>query len=105
MEHEFGVGDPDVVIDAETFIAASEGSELGREGDDSAPAAPIDLDIDGSVLDTIEQELADVERALVLLDEGTYGQCEACGATIDDAVLARAPAARFCADHLPLALR
>ena len=105
MEHEFGIGDPDVVIDAETFIATSAGSVLGGGGDDAAPAAPVDLDIDSSVLDTIEQELADVERALVLLDEGTYGQCEACGATIDDAVLARAPAARFCADHLPLALR
>jgi RNA polymerase-binding transcription factor len=64
-----------------------------------------ELDIDGSVLDAIEGELADVERALALLDEGTYGRCEHCGAVIDDDVLARTPTARFCAQHLPLALR
>jgi hypothetical protein len=64
-----------------------------------------ELDIDGSLLDTIEEELADVERALALLDEGGYGRCEACGGTIDDDVLTRTPTARFCAEHLPLTLR
>jgi hypothetical protein len=72
---------------------------------DDLDDAPSELDIDGSLLDSIESELADVERALALLDEGTYGQCEACGAGIDDATLARAPTARFCAEHLPLTLR
>ena len=56
-------------------------------------------------MDTIEQDLADVERALALLDEGTYGQCEHCGGPIDDDVLVMAPTTRFCAEHLPLALR
>jgi RNA polymerase-binding transcription factor DksA len=64
-----------------------------------------ELDIDGSLLDTIEEELADVERALALLDEGGYGRCEACGGTIDDEVLTLTPTARFCAEHLPLTLR
>jgi hypothetical protein len=68
-------------------------------------AGTADLDIDGSLLDAIEQELADVERALALLDEGTYGQCEVCNHAVDDAVLARTPTARFCAEHLPLSLR
>ena len=95
MEHGFGVGDPDVVVDVDAFVAVS--------GDD-APG-PADIDIDGSVLDAIEQELADVEQALALLDEGTYGQCETCGRAIDDTVLAQAPATRLCADHLPLQLR
>ncbi len=36
-----------------------------------------ELDIDGSVLDTIEKDLADVELALAQLDEGTYGRCSA----------------------------
>lgn len=69
------------------------------------PEVGAELDIDGSLLDTIEQELADVERALALLDEGTYGQCEHCNGAIDDEVLARTPTARFCAEHLPLTLR
>ena len=76
------------------------GAELG--GGDATLA---ELDIDGSLLDSIEEELADVERALALLDEGTYGQCEHCRAVIDDDVLARNPTARFCAEHLPLTLR
>ncbi len=69
------------------------------------PEPTAELDIDGSLLDTIEEELADVERALALLDEGGYGRCEACGGTIDDDVLTRTPTARFCAEHLPLTLR
>jgi len=61
-----------------------------------------ELDIDGSLLDTIEKDLADVELALAQLDEGTYGRCDVCGGPVDDAVLARTPTARLCADHLPL---
>jgi DnaK suppressor protein len=48
------------------------------------------------VLDTIEADLADVELALARLDGGTYDTCEACGASLDDDVLAGAPTARRC---------
>ena len=34
---------------------------------------------DFSILEQVEAELADVERALKRLDDGTYGTCEACG--------------------------
>jgi RNA polymerase-binding transcription factor DksA len=51
---------------------------------------------DLSILEQIEAELADVEHALRRLDEGTYGICEACGQTIDEARLEALPAARFC---------
>ena len=67
-------------------------------------AATEELVIDASLLDGIEAALADVERALALLDEGTYGQCEGCGRAIDDAVLIEAPTTRFCAEHLPVSL-
>jgi len=70
----------------------------GRPG--SAPEPDLDL----AVLDEIEQELADVERALAMLDAGTYGRCEVCGNGLDDSQLERSPAARFCPDHLPLPL-
>jgi RNA polymerase-binding transcription factor DksA len=56
-------------------------------------------------LDLIERlgaELADVEHALRRLDEGTYGACEVCGATIGDTRLREMPAARFCPDHEPV---
>jgi RNA polymerase-binding transcription factor DksA len=43
--------------------------------------------------------LDDVERALSKLDDGSYGQCEVCGAPISDARLEAMPATRFCIDH------
>ncbi len=54
-------------------------------------------------LQVIAADLADVEVALDRLADGSYGTCEACGQTIDDADLARRPTARRCPDHLPLA--
>jgi RNA polymerase-binding transcription factor DksA len=52
-----------------------------------------------SILEQVEAELHDVDRALERLADGTYGTCEACGGTIDDERLAAVPAARFCVDH------
>jgi RNA polymerase-binding transcription factor DksA len=53
------------------------------------------------MLERVEGELADVERVLPRIDDGTYGTCEACGAAIPDDRLAEAPAERFCAEHAP----
>jgi RNA polymerase-binding transcription factor DksA len=50
-------------------------------------------------LEQVEAELADVDRALRRLDDGTYGQCEVCGDDIGDDRLAAMPAARFCTLH------
>ena len=83
------------------------GAGPGPEGDVRASGSVevgAEVEIDETLLDAIEQDLADVERALALLDDGTYGQCEACGNAIDDDDLARVPATRFCRDHLPLTL-
>ncbi len=44
-------------------------------------------------------ELAEVDRALQKLDDGTYGLCETCGEPIAPARLEAMPAARFCIDH------
>lgn len=52
-----------------------------------------------SILDRIQVELDDVERALKRLDEGTYGTCQACGRDIGDERLEAVPAARFCIQH------
>ena len=53
---------------------------------------------DLSIIERVEAELADVERALSRLDDGTYGTCEACGEPIGDARLDAMPAARLCLD-------
>ena len=52
-----------------------------------------------SILDQVQAELDDVERALKRLDEGKYGSCQACGSDIGDERLAAVPAARFCIEH------
>ena len=60
---------------------------------------------DFSILEQVEAELSDVERALRRLDDGTYGTCEACGSSIGDERLAVQPAARFCIAHQEVAER
>ena len=47
----------------------------------------------------LESLLEDVERALVKLDEGTYGRCDQCGEPIAPARLEAMPASRFCVAH------
>lgn len=51
------------------------------------PEEPLDLD-------TIEQDLADVETALQRLDDGTYWNDEVTGQPIDQAHLAANPTSR-----------
>jgi RNA polymerase-binding transcription factor DksA len=49
----------------------------------------------GKLKDTLEE----VHTAIVRLDQGTYGTCEACGVAIAPARLEAMPASRFCIDH------
>jgi RNA polymerase-binding transcription factor DksA len=51
---------------------------------------------DFSILEQVEAELDDVQRALQRIDDGTYGLCEACGKPIEAERLEALPAARFC---------
>jgi DnaK suppressor protein len=53
---------------------------------------------DLSILEQVEAQLRDVDRAMARVDEGTYGTCEACGKPIDAARLEARPATRFCLD-------
>ena len=45
---------------------------------------------------SVDHVLDEVEHALDRLDDGSYGQCESCGAPIDDTRLADEPVAREC---------
>ena len=51
---------------------------------------------DESIAERLDAELADIERAMAKLEDGTYGSCEACGQPIEEARLETFPAARFC---------
>ncbi|HYO90015.1 MAG TPA: TraR/DksA family transcriptional regulator [Pyrinomonadaceae bacterium] len=41
------------------------------------------------------QMVADIDQALLRMDEGTYGECARCGKTIDDRRLEALPTARY----------
>ncbi|HMK63748.1 MAG TPA: hypothetical protein VK386_09030 [Acidimicrobiales bacterium] len=60
--------------------------------------------LDTGALDAMEAEVADVERALARLDDRSYGTCEVCGQCLDESLLHERPAARHCAEHLPMTL-
>jgi RNA polymerase-binding transcription factor DksA len=47
----------------------------------------------------LHDQLAEVDRALGKLDDGTYGRCETCGEPIPEARLEFVPATRFCIAH------
>jgi RNA polymerase-binding transcription factor DksA len=76
-------------------------SELSHLAQHSADVATetFEREKDFSILEQVEAELADVERALRRIDDGRYGKCEACGAEIGDDRLDAMPATRFCITH------
>ena len=53
---------------------------------------------DLSILNDIDAQLSDIERAESRLSNGTYGTCEACGKRIDPERLSARPATRYCID-------
>ena len=57
-----------------------------------------DQTVDVAVRRTVESALAEVERALAKLGDGTYGICESCGGRIDRARLEILPGAVYCMD-------
>lgn len=57
-----------------------------------------------AAVESIDALLDDVENALSRLDEGTYGECTACGRSIDDDLLAGDPTAQQCAECRTAAL-
>lgn len=52
-----------------------------------------------SLAANLQSLLDDVDRALVKLDDGTYGACEECGQAIASARLEAMPASRYCVQH------
>lgn len=74
-----------------------EGSAIGfgkrvGEGTNAAIERIVDVDRHGRLL----EQLADVNRALEKLDEGTYGTCDECGDAIADARLEGRPWSTHC---------
>ncbi|MEW6155654.1 MAG: TraR/DksA C4-type zinc finger protein [Actinomycetota bacterium] len=60
---------------------------------------------DLSILEQVESELADIERALARIGDGTYGICEVCRQPIGEERLEAVPAARLCVNDQAAAER
>ena len=57
-------------------------------------SSALEISPDAVDLDTIEQDLADVETALARLEAGTYWTCETTGQELPNELLAAQPTAR-----------
>jgi RNA polymerase-binding transcription factor DksA len=73
---------------AELSLADQHPADMGTE--------TFEREKDVSIRNQVEAELADVERALKRLDDGSYGVCEACGKPIGRERLKAVPGTRFC---------
>lgn len=58
---------------------------------------------DSSTLESVEAEMAEVDRALERVAAGTYGICTACGRPISEERLEALPATPFCIEDAQLA--
>lgn len=84
-----GLNDPQVIDASPEHVGAElHPAEVASEF--------VQREIDLSMLDRIEGEISDVERALRKLDDGSYGMCEHCHDVIVEARLQALPATRFC---------
>ena len=53
----------------------------------------------GVLAGQLQETLTEVARALIRLEDGSYGRCEECGVAIEPARLEAMPATRFCIKH------
>ena len=76
-------------------------SEIGTEADlaDQADIV-VSRDTTSAIFTVLESRYDTVLAALKRIDKGTYGVCDVCGDTIEDARLAADPSATTCIKHL-----
>lgn len=88
------LGDLDVSFD--DIVEAARDSNIDDEHDPEGRTVAAERALVDSLSDVTRRHLVDIERALLKLDDGTYGVCERCGERIDEARLDARPAARTC---------
>jgi RNA polymerase-binding transcription factor DksA len=58
----------------------------------------VDREVDGSLGVYADQIVRDIDRALAMIEAGTYGRCERCGNEIPEERLQAVPYATLCLD-------
>jgi len=78
------------------IVAGAAGSNADDEHDPEGATIAFERARTGALLLEARASLADVDRALARLDDGSYWTCEHCGAPIAAERLAARPATRTC---------
>ena len=88
----------DDISTAESEIAARLGDAVGDAGDDSADAGAktFQREHELALTQQARELLAQTERALSRISDGSYGVCESCGKAIGKARLQAFPRATLC---------
>jgi len=88
----------DDISTAESEIAARLGDAVGDAGDDSADAGAktFQREHELALTQNARELLAQTERALARIEDGSYGVCESCGQPIGKARLQAFPRAVLC---------
>jgi DnaK suppressor protein len=83
--------------------------EVGGRGADNhlgdMASVTFDRELDQGLEEGAQQTLAQIDRALAKIDDGTYGTCERCGKPIAEERLRARPWATLCIDDQRLADR
>jgi DnaK suppressor protein len=86
------------ISSAESQIAARLGDAVGDAGDDSADAGAktFEREHELALTQNARELLAQTQRVLSKIDDGSYGVCESCGKPIGKARLQAFPRATLC---------
>lgn len=80
------------------IVDAAKDSNIDDEHDPEGRTVAAERSLVDSLSSVTRRHLADIDRALIKLDDGPYGTCENCGSPIAPARLEARPAARACID-------
>jgi DnaK suppressor protein len=83
--------------DEGTSDTAGELSSFDQHPGDSGTET-FEMEKNVSLLEQVDDELAEIDAAAQRLERGTYGTCQACGRPIGDDRLEALPATRFCVE-------
>lgn len=78
------------------IVAATHGANTDDEHDPEGSTIAFERQQVVALIDQSRKTRGDIERALSLVDEGTYGACERCGQPIGAERLEARPNARTC---------
>ena len=84
--------------DYDGMVAASRDTNADDEHDPEGATIAFERSQIGALVSQARVRLAEIDAALARLNDGTYGNCGACGRSINEARLAARPETRACID-------